>query len=276
MSTAIETTQTIETTAPVEVKLTEETTELKISAARAAQAKDIYMECCKKLAQHISANPDTFGKQDLNKLIEAIPDPTFNIETKTKKTKKSKKAAKYTLENWKECEVKEELKKSFKTKDLKDILSAESLPISGKKDELLDRVWGITHPDEAPELPKKKARGRKKNTKKEKNEVDITSVDDSEDEQDDNATVSTEMSEEDVQAMLDNRTSIYINKEGFQCPKIKGSKEYKLVKEKGWVFNESDTEFEFAGVIQEVEGKKKLVECEAPEELMACFGEDEE
>ena len=48
------------------------------------------------------------------------------------------------------------------------------------------------------------------------------------------------------------------------------------MKEKGWVFSESDTEFEFAGVIQEVEGKKKLVKCEAPEELMACFGEDEE
>ena len=49
MSTAIETTQTIETTAPVEVKLTEETTELKISAARAAQAKDIYWNAARSL-----------------------------------------------------------------------------------------------------------------------------------------------------------------------------------------------------------------------------------
>ena len=81
------------------------------------------------------------------------------------------------------CEFPKFSKQSFaslKSKDLKDILSANSLPISGKKSELLDRVWGITHPDEAPELPKKKKRGGKKKTKVEtdKNHVDVEDSDD--------------------------------------------------------------------------------------------------
>ena len=253
---------------------TTETSELKISPARAVQAREVYMQCCKKLAEHISSNPDTFGSQDLQALIESIPEPTFKVSS-SKKSSKSKKAPKYTIDNWKECESKEDLKKSLKTKDLKDILSAESLPISGKKDDLLDRVWGITHPDEAPELPEKSKRGRKKSSKSSKKSTeDITSVEDSEDEAGDNSTVSSEMSADDVEALLETRQSIFINKDGFQGPKLKGSTEYKLVKEKGWVFRETETEFEFTGILIEEGGKKKLQGCEAPEELMACFAEE--
>lgn len=277
MSTQIATTQPIENTQPIDVKMTDETTDLAIPASRIDELKEMYNQMAKKLAQAISEDENKFGKQDLDKLIQAIPEMSEIkiVEKKTKKTKSSKKTAKYTLENWKECEDKAALKKSFKTKDLKDILSAESLPISGKKDDLLDRVWGITHPDEAPALPEKKTRGRKKSTKKSKKETeDITSVEDSEDEQDDNATVSSEMSEEDVTEMLENRVPIHIDENGFEASKSKSTKEYKLVKQKNWVFNETETEFEFAGILKEVDGKKKLVECEAPEELMACYGED--
>tara|TARA_B100000963_G_scaffold197288_1_gene171679 strand:+ start:1281 stop:2093 length:813 start_codon:yes stop_codon:yes gene_type:complete len=265
----------VSTTQPVTINTTNETAQLKISPDRAVQARDIYYECCKQLAQHISENGDTFGEVNFEELIKSIPEPTFEVDenlSKTKKKSKSKPKAKpFTLENWKECDDKDVLKKCFKSKDLKDILSANSLPISGNKDELLARVWGITHPDEAPELPKKKPRGKKKASKKEK--VDTTSVEDSDD---DVSQASDGTSVQDVQEMLDNRTPIYIDNTTHEVTKkSKDSTEYKLVKQKGWIFKESDEDFEFAGLLQMVEGKSKMVSCEAPEELMELFGEEE-
>ena len=251
------------------INTTDETAQLKISSDRAVQARDIYYECCKQLAQHLAENTDTFGDVEFDEIVKSIPEPSFLIDDTIKKTKKAKAdKKKYTLENWKECEDKELLKKSFKTKDFKDILSANSLPISGNKSELHARVWGITHPDEAPELPKKKSKGRKKKSSSKK--VDTTSVDDS----DDDTVSSSETSAEDVQTMLDNRTSIYVDSDGFITTETNGNKEYKLVKEKGWVFKESDEEFEFAGLIKTVDDKQQLSSCEAPTELMELFGEE--
>lgn len=263
-------------TATTTINTTEEKAQLKISPDRAVQARDIYFECCKQLAQHISENKETFGEVDFEELIKSIPDPTFQIDESLSKKKKSKaksKAKPFTLENWKECEDKDVLKKCFKTKDFKDILSANSLPISGNKDGLLARVWGITHPDEAPELPKKKSRGRKKGAKSKKEKLDTTSVQDSDDE---GSVASDGTSVQDVQEMLDNRSPIYINNTTHEVSKKgKDTTEYKLVKQKGWVFKESDEEFEFAGLLEIKEGVSKLVECEAPEELMELFGEEE-
>ena len=54
--------------------------------------------------------------------------------------------------------------KSFKMNELKEILEAHDLPISGNKPILIDRVWGILHPDEKPVEVKKK-RGRKAGSK---------------------------------------------------------------------------------------------------------------
>lgn len=265
-------TSTINSTTTTTINTTDETAQLKISPDRAVQATDIYYECCKQLAQHLAENSETYGEVDFDELVKTIPEPSFLIDDTIKKTKKAKKAKvekkKFTLENWKECEDKELLKKSFKTKDFKDILSANSLPISGNKSELHARVWGITHPDEAPELPKKKSKGRKKKSNSKK--VDTTSVDDSDDE-----TVSSSgTSKEDVQSMLDNRTSIHVDSNGFITTETKGNKEYKLVKEKGWVFKESDEEFEFAGILKDVDDKQQLSSCEAPSELMELFGEE--
>ena len=263
-------TTTLESVEVTTINTTDETAQLKISPDRAVQARDIYYECCKQLAQHISENEDTFGSVDFDELVKTIPEPSFLISETTKKVKKAKKAKakKFTLENWKECEDKALLKKSFKTKDLKDILSANSLPISGNKDELLSRVWGITHPDEAPDLPKKKSRSSKKKASNKKQ--DITSVDDSDDD-----TVSSDgTTTEDVQTMLDNRSSIYVDSDGFITNKSKNNKEYKLVKEKGWIFKESDEEFEFAGILKDIDGKQQLSSCEAPSELMELFGEE--
>ena len=263
---------TINSTTTTTINTTDETAQLKISPDRAVQATDIYYECCKQLAQHLAENSETYGEVDFDELVKTIPEPSFLIDDTIKKTKKAKKAKvekkKFTLENWKECEDKELLKKSFKTKDFKDILSANSLPISGNKSELHARVWGITHPNEAPELPKKKSKGRKKKSNSKK--VDTTSVDDSDDE-----TVSSSgTSKEDVQSMLDNRTSIHVDSDGFITTETKGNKEYKLVKEKGWVFKESDEEFEFAGILKDVDDKQQLSACEAPSELMELFGEE--
>ena len=253
------------------INTTEETSQLSISSDRAVQARDIYYECCKQLAQHLAENTETYGDVNFDDLVKTIPEPSFLIDDTIKKSNKMKKAKtvkkKFTVENWKECEDKVILKKSFKTKDLKDILSANSLPISGNKDELLGRVWGILHPDEAPELPKKKSRGRKKTSNK---KTDTTSVDDSDDDTDSSGGTTTN----DVQTMLDNRTSIYVDSSGFVTNETKDCKEYKLVSEKGWVFKESDEEFEFAGILKDVNGNKQLNDCEAPSELMELFGEE--
>ena len=59
----------VSTTQPVTINTTNETAQLKISPDRAVQARDIYYECCKQLAQHISENGDTFGEVNFEKSI---------------------------------------------------------------------------------------------------------------------------------------------------------------------------------------------------------------
>ena len=239
------------------------TTEVQITAARAQQATKIYEECCKKLAEIIKSDPESYGlsgEVSVEDLIALIPKPTFKVKSKSKTSKKSKpKKIKYTLDNWQEVTEKDQLK-SLKTKDLKNILSEKSMAISGNKSTLLDRVWGILHPDQAPvEAPKKK-RGRKSSKKK---EVSAVTIEDSDTE------VVNE--QEDVQTMLDNRESVYFDSNNqLVSDKTDGCNEFQLVKEKGWVFKEDEENFEFAGLLQ----NGKLMQVDPPQELCELFSEE--
>ena len=86
----------------------------------------------------IFTNKDKYGcKASVEELIAKIPQPVFEIKSRSKKKPKVEKAS-LNVTNWKECEDKEQLGKSLKSKDLKDILSANSLPISGKIVKVID------------------------------------------------------------------------------------------------------------------------------------------
>ena len=94
------------------------TTEVQITAARAQQATEIYEECCKKLAEIIKSDPESYGlsgEVSVEDLIALIPKPTFKVKSKSKTSKKSEtKKIKYTLDNWQEVTEKDQLK-SLKT-----------------------------------------------------------------------------------------------------------------------------------------------------------------
>ena len=66
------------------------TTEVQITAARAQQATKIYKECCKKLAEIIKSDPESYGlsgEVSAEDLIALIPKPTFKVKSKSKTSK---------------------------------------------------------------------------------------------------------------------------------------------------------------------------------------------
>jgi hypothetical protein len=251
-------------TTPVQIVQTTDEMSIKISPKEAIHAKELYFEACKRLAEEIFTNKDKYGcNASVEELIAKIPQPVFEIKSRSKKKPKVEKAS-FNVTNWKECEDKEQLGKSLKSKDLKDILSANSLPISGTKSELLDRVWGITHPDEAPELPKKKKRGGKKKTKVEpiKNHVDVEDSDDDKSQSIDNLT-----------DMIEKGNDIKIKTHTVPV---------KLVESKGWIFLSNDEELEFLGQVEMKDGKISIDEegytlyneIEPPQELLDLFDDE--
>ena len=238
---------------------------VQLSAARANQATKIYQECCKKLAELIKTSPADYGLSDsvtIQDLIALIPDPTFNV--KTQKKKKTKKI-KLSIENWESVSQKDELK-ALKSSDLKNILSEKSLPISGNKTTLVDRVWGILHPDQAPVENKKKKRGRPKGKSKKtaKDMESVCTIEDSDDEQVNDS--------DDIQNLLENRKSVFINKDSKElCDKnTADTEEYQLVDKKNWVFKEDEENFEFVGIMVD----NKLSVCDPPNELLEIFAEE--
>ena len=69
-----------------------------------------------------------------------------------------------------DIESKQDLKRK-PLNELKTICKQFKLRYSGKKDELVDRIWGIKFPDEAPKDSRPKKRGRKSKNTFENNEV---------------------------------------------------------------------------------------------------------
>lgn len=241
---------------------TSQLTDVVLTSTRAAQATKIYTECCKKLAELIKTNPEQYGLSDsisIEELIKLIPEPTFNV--KKSKSKKSPAKKKLAVEDWKTVNTKEELS-SLKITDLKNILSENSLPLSGNKTILLARVWGILRPEEAPVEPAKKKRAKSAGKK---SKASVCTIEDSDSEQVND--------EDDIQNLLENRKVIYINKETRKiCDKSSDQvEEFQLVDKKKWVFKEDDDNFEYVGILE----NNKLILGEAPKELYELYAEEE-
>ena len=238
------------------------TTQVQLTSARAAEATKIYNECCKKLAEIIKTSPEQFGLSEsvkLEDLMKLIPEPTFKVKS-TQKKKKPKKE-KLSVDSWTTATSKDQLK-SLKTADLKNILSEKSLAISGNKTTLVDRVWGILHPEEAPTEVTKKKRGRPKGKKKSDTESQCT-IEDSDEEQVND--------KDEIQNLLETRKTIYINKNSQELTdqNDQDAEQYQLVDKKFWVFKEDEENFEFSGILK----NNKLVESDPPSELMEIYGE---
>ena len=164
-----------------------------------------------------------------------------NLTTK----KKSKKTKKYTTNNWEEVNEKQDLK-CLKASELKDILLSKQLSASGSKSNLIDRVWGILHPTEAPNEPEKKKRGRPKGSSKKTKELAHIIEDSQGDETD--GVKEVEISD-DLETLISNSVNLdLINSND----KESGAKEFIVIESKGWVF-ESDDEgnLEWIGIISE-------------------------
>ena len=242
---------------------TSQSVNVQLSSGRANQATKIYEECCKKLAELIKTNPENYGLADsvtMEDLLALIPDPTFKV--KSKKKQKEKKT-KLSVDNWGSVTEKDQLK-SLKSSDLKNILSEKSLPISGNKTSLVDRVWGILHPDQAPAESKKKKRGRPKGKNKAKDKESVCTIEDSDDEQVNDS--------DDIQNLLEKRKSVFISEQTKQlCDKTtEDAEEFQLVDKKNWVFKEDEENFEFVGIMD----GNKLTLCDPPNELYQIFAEE--
>ena len=85
---------------------------------------------------------------DYSKIMDNIPktiiryyEPKQETKQKQLKTKKI-----YKIEEWKNSEKKEDLKK-FKLVDLKKILKDNNIKIKGNKNEIIDKIWNLLHPE---------------------------------------------------------------------------------------------------------------------------------
>ena len=198
---------------------------------------------------------------DLKDIIEkCLPDAPEFKATKSTKTK-SKKKEKIT--DYKDATEKNDLK-VFKIPELKEILEENGLPVSGSKPKLMDRVWGILHPDEAPkETPKK--RGRKKKTA---SASDVSTLDIEAD-----ASSQNSGSSESSECEMDPSTMPnFFVKDGAKVDEDgDGVTTLKIFKKK-WLFQEGEDELEFKGVVN-----KDGIEWtdEVPDELIKLLGMDD-
>jgi len=188
-------------------------------------------------------------KLDFDAIVkECIPEAPEVTAVSSKKTStKSKKTKPEKLTDYNKAETIEQLK-VFKVKELKDILSSKSLPVTGSKTVLIARVWGILHPDQAPKEEKKK-RGRKKKATTVNNTTIPTTID-------------VEPEAEECELDPEKMPTIEINGEEFKTFAGK------------YVFKEGEDDFDFIGVLNE--DSTAIIEMdEHPEELLKLLGADE-
>ena len=164
----------------------------------------------------------------VNELIDLIPPFKKNI----------------TVDNWFNAENKNQLE-ILKIKDLKYILSVNCKKITGKKQQLIDRVWGIHHLSNIKE--KKTKKKQKKNTKR-----DIISVEDSDD-------------ENDIFRLLKGAMNIYLKNNSTTTErKIKYKRLY--ISTNNWVFKEYPNRYEYLGILD----SNKLIKTSIPNEIK-CY-----
>jgi len=164
-----------------------------------------------------------------------------------KRVKKSKNSK---ITDFTDAQSLEDLK-TFKMDELKAILEENELPISGAKTLLMARVWGINHPDEAPnEIKKKRGRPSKSKTP---NTVDATSFD----------------NVEECELDADKMPNIFVETDGtIKEDSSETTEDYKLLKDK-FVFQEGNEEMDFKGIVED--GKVKWSD-DIPDELLKLLG----
>jgi len=183
---------------------------------------------------------------------ECVPDAP---KVKTKKQTKTKKPVAPKITDFKEATCLEDLK-VFKMPELKDICSSHSLPITGAKKLLMARVWGISHPEDAPKEEKKK-RGRKPGSSK-KSKTATVDVEDSAGENED----------EEFELDPDNMETVFVSSDSKIVEKdTDGATAYKLKLK--FLFLEKEDSFDFAGV---VDNDTVTFMEDPPEELLKLLG----
>ena len=199
-----------------------------------------------KLAQSVAEEFGISYEELITKCLQEMP----HVELTTEPTKpKTKKAKKESITNYTDAKSLDDLK-CFKMGDLKTILEENDLPISGSKTTLMARVWGILHPDQAPDEPKKK-RGRPAKAKS-PSTVDVPKE-------------NTDECELDTEKMAD----FFVGEDDSICETATDSTTtYKLMKNK-YIFMEGVEEMEFKGHVDD--GTITWTE-DLPDELLKMLG----
>lgn len=171
---------------------------------------------------------------EIDEVKQCIPE---NIQYKPKE--KTKRASSSNVVEWESVTSKSELT-AMTASSLKDILSSKQLRTSGSKASLVDRVWGILHPEEAPPDSKPRKRGRPAGAKnKQKNEYS-TVVSDSDNETNTNEEDNTELTSEQTMELLHSGV----------VKKLSDGNEYYVIESKNWVMKKDDEdELEWKGYL---------------------------
>ena len=82
---------------------------------------------------------------DYSKIMDNIPKTIIRYYEPKQETKQKIKKI-YKIEEWKNSEKKEDLKK-FKLVDLKKILKDNNIKTKGNKNEIIDKIWNLLHPE---------------------------------------------------------------------------------------------------------------------------------
>lgn len=190
---------------------------------------------------------------DIDELRGCIPTELKYIEREP-----VSRGKKVSTIDWEMAQTKKELA-AMTLVSLKDILASKSLRISGSKGDLVDRVWGILHPDEAPDDGKPKKRGRKAGSK---NKSVSTVVDDSDSDVPCGIQINTTPpgnSAEDIMALLEAGVEMTLS----------DGKSYTFVSAKKWLFEKDDDgDLEWAGYLGD---GQTLDEKDPPRELIDLY-----
>ncbi len=172
---------------------------------------------------------------DISEVKQCIPN---NIQYKPKA--KTKRASSSNVVEWESVSSKSDLS-TMTAASLKDILSSKQLRTSGSKAELVDRVWGILHPEEAPPDSKPRKRGRPSGSKNKAKSDFSTVVSDSDTELNTNEQESNEeMTDEQTMELLHSGIT----------KKLSDGNDYYVIESKNWVMKkDEEDELEWMGYL---------------------------
>lgn len=174
---------------------------------------------------------------EIDEVKQCIPN---NIEYKPKEKSKRASNSGTSVVNWESVSSKSELA-SMTAASLKDILSSKELRTSGSKAALVDRVWGILHPEEAPPDSKPKKRGRPSGSRNKTKSDFSTVVSDSDTETSPIEKVDDhDMTNEETMELLHSGVS----------KQLSDGNEYYIIESKSWVMTkDADDELEWKGYL---------------------------